>query len=295
MHDDDLTPADKVITIAELRARGMTNHAIATRCRPSGVWQRLLRGVVLMTNTRPTRRQRLRAAVAYAGPESMVSGIDAMRAHGIDVPLPPDVLVLTPARRRLTSSSYMTFERTVRLPTPVIMADLPYAPLARATLDAARQAADHEQQRALLTSVVGRCTVAVLRAELNAGNQRGSAAVRALLAEDLTSTNDVIPVTDALAKRALRRTALPPPRWHVPVYDDTGMLLGVPDAWWPEVSLAWDVGEQTRHHDPRVWAAAGTTLVRTAPERLQNAPDMVMDELLQAFRQAAANTRRRAS
>ncbi|TDV35398.1 hypothetical protein [Actinophytocola oryzae] len=294
MHSN-LSPADKVITIAELRAHGLTNHAIAVRCRPSGPWQRLLRGVVLMACGRPTRRQRLRAAIAYAGPESVISGIDAMRAHGVDVPLPPDVLLLVPARRRLASTSYLAVERTTRPPAPVVLADLPYAPLTRATLDAARRAADHEYQQALLTAAVGPCTVPSLRAELDAGSQRGSAAVRALLTEDLANPDEVTPVTDALAKRALRTTALPPPRWHVPVHDDTGMLLGVPDAWWPAVSLAWDVGPQARHHDPRAWATAGVTLVRTDPERLYTNHSAVMDELLAAYAKGAAGAHRRAS
>jgi hypothetical protein len=289
------TPADQVVTTAELRAHGITNHAIATRCRPSGPWQRMLRGVVLMSTNRPTRRQRLRAAVAYAGPEAVLSGVDAMRAHGIDVPPSPDVLVLVPARRRLASSSYLTVERTTRTPRPVLRADLPYAPLTRATLDAARRAADHHQLRMLLTSAVSQCTVAALRAELNAGNQRGSAAVRALLSDDLAYAGEVVPVTTALAKRALRTTALPPPHWHVPIHDDTGMLLGVPDAWWPEVSLAWDMGTQTRHHDPRVWAAAGVTLHRTDPERLRTDSSTAVDELVAAFARAAADPQRQVS
>lgn len=290
MHQD-ISPADNVITVAELRAQGMTSHAIAARCRPSGPWQRIVRGVVLMSSARPTRRQRLRAAIAYAGPESVVSGIDAMRAHGVDVPPTPDVLVLVPATRRLVSASQLMVERTTRPPRPVVLADLPYAPLPRATLDAARRTADDRQQRALLAAVAGRCTVAALRAELNAGSQRGSAAVRALLATDPTETSDVIPVADALAKRALRATALPPPRWHVPVYDDTGMLLGVPDAWWPAVSVAWDVGTQVRHHDPRAWAAAGVTLVRTPPERLHRNPPAAMNELVAAYSTAAGQQR----
>lgn len=293
MHD--LTPPDNVITTAELRAHGVTQHAIAARCRPSGPWQRMLRGVVLMSTNRPTRRQRLRAAVAYGGPEAVVSGIDAMRAHGVDVPAPPDVLVLVPARRRLASTSYLTVERTTRPPEPVRRAGLPYAPLTRATLDAARRAVDQTQLRALLSSVAGRCTVAALRAELDAGNQRGSAAVRALLSDELAVSGEVVPVTVALAKRVLQTTTLPPPHWHEPVHDDTGMLLGVPDAWWPEVSLAWDVGAQARHHDPRMWAAAGVTLLRTDQQRLRTDPTTVADELAAAFARAAAGQRRRAS
>jgi hypothetical protein len=294
MHHD-LTPSDLVITIAELRAHGMTSHAIAARCKPSGPWQRILPGVVLMSANRPTRRQRLRAAVAYGGEGAVVSGVDAMRAYGVDVPLSLDVLVLVPARRRLAGTSYLTAERTTRPPKPMIMADLPYAPLTRATLDAARRAANHEQLHALVSAVVGRCTVAALRSELNAGSQRGSAAVRELLSDDLANAQQVVPVAVVLAKRALRATRLPPPHWHEPIYDDTGLLLGVPDVWWPEVSLAWDVGPQARHHDPRVWAAAGVTLVRTPLDRLHADLTAVTDDLSMAFARAAAGSERRAS
>ena len=289
-----ISAADNVTTIAELRALGVTNHAITTRCRPSGPWQRVLPGVVLMSAARPTRRQRLRAAIAYAGPHSVVSGVDAMRAHGVDVPLPPDVLVLTPAARRLIGRSYLTVERTTRPPQPTIHAGLPYAPLARAALDAARRSADREQLRMLLTSVLGPCTMAELRAELDTGSQRGSAAVRALLTPDLAGRTEVVPEGITLARRLLRGTALPPPQWQMPVRDDAGMLLGVPDAWWPEVGLAWDVGPRTRHHDPRVWSTAGLTLLRTDPQRLYTAPNAVTDELIAAFASAAANVHRRA-
>lgn len=289
-----ISAPDNITTIAELRTHGVTNHAITTRCRPSGPWQRMLPGVVLMSATRPTRRQRLRAAIAYAGAGSVVSGVDAMRAHGVDVPLLPDVLVLAPAERRLGSRAYLTVERTTRLPDPTVCAGLPYAPLARATLDAARRAADREQLRMLLTSAIGPCTVTELRAELDGGSQRGSAAVRALLTPDLAGAADVVPEAVTLARRLARGTALPTPLWHQPVHDDTGMLLGVPDAWWPEVRLAWDVCPRTRHHDPRLWSAAGIALVRTDPRRLSIAPVEVTDELVAAFASAAANVHRRA-
>jgi hypothetical protein len=288
----DLTSPDKVITSAELREKGVTTHAMAARCRPSGPWQRILPGVVLMTTGRPTRRQRLRAAVAYAGPEAVVTGADAMRAHGVDVPTPPDVFVLVPATRRLSSRSYLTVERTTRPPQPVARANLPYAPLARATLDAARRAADHDQLRTLLTAAVGPCTVPELRTELDAGSQRGSAAVRAMLTADLTGAHEVVPTTLGLARRLLRTIALPQPRWHHPVHDDTDMLIGVPDAWWQEASLAWDVGHQARHHDPRTWAAAGVTLIRTTPERLSSDPTGVANDLVKAFTEATAQQRR---
>lgn len=292
----DLTPHDKVISTAELHANGMSHHAIATRCRPSGPWQRLLPGVVLMAAGQPTRRQRLRAAVVYAGQDAVVTGVDAMRAHGVDVPVPPEVLVLVPSQRRLSSRAYLTVERTTRPPVRVVQATLPYAPLARATLDAARRAADQAQLRMLLGAAVGPCTVAELRAELDAGNQRGSAAVRALLTPTFTGESEVVPATVAAARRLLRNTPLPPPCWHAPVHDQNGMLLGVADMWWPDVSFAWDLGgANTRHHIPRMWAAGGVTLFRSDPDRLRAEPVAVAEELVTAFRSAATRQERRAS
>lgn len=279
---------DGVISSAELRAAGVSNHAMSARCRPSGPWQRLLPGVVLLTSARPTRRQRLRAALAYAGPEAVVSGVDAMRAHGVDVPEQADMVVLVPAWRRLSSRAYLTVERTTRPPEPVWRAGLPLAPLVRATLDVARRVPDHEQLKALLLAPVraGACTVAELRAELDAGNQRGSAAVRALLASE---QHDVVPVAIGLARRVLRESRLPAPRWQVPLHDRSGTLLGVADAWWEEVALAWDVGGQQHALDQAALSAAGVTVLHTDPQRLRTEPEPVTTELIAAFAKAAAN------
>jgi hypothetical protein len=176
------TTPDGVIRADELRAAGVSNHAVSVRCRPSGPWRRVLPGVVLMTTGPPSRRQRLRAAVAYAG--GVVSGADAMRAQGIRVHCPGEVLVLLPADRRAVSRSYVTVERTTRLPDPIWLDGLPMAPVARATIDAARREHDLDRLRSLLVAPLdaGACTVAELLGELAAGNQRGSAAPRAMLA-----------------------------------------------------------------------------------------------------------------
>jgi hypothetical protein len=104
----------------------------------------------------------------------------------------------------------------------------------------------------------------------------------------------VVPDVVTLARRLVRETALPAPQWRAPVHDGTGMLLGVPDAWWPEAGLAWDVDPRTRHHDPRAWSAAGLTLVRTDRQRLYSAQVAVTDELVAAFAAATANGHRRA-
>lgn len=177
------TVPDGVIRSDELRAAGVSNYAVSARCRPSGPWRRVLPGVVLMTTGPPSRRQRLRAAVAYAGEGCVLSGADALRANGIRVPCPDEVLVLLPSERRAVSQSYVTVERTTRLPVPIFRDGLPVAPVVRATIDAARREHDLDRLRALLLAPLrsGACTLTELLAELGAGSQRGSAAPRAVL------------------------------------------------------------------------------------------------------------------
>jgi hypothetical protein len=172
---------DGVIRIEELRAAGVSNYAVSTRCRPSGPWRRVLPGVVLMATGPPSRRQQLRAAVAYTA--GVITGVDSLRAQGVDVPCPTDVLILLPVERRAVSRSYVTVERTTRLPVPVWCDGLPLTPIPRATIDAARHEHDLPRLHALLLTPLqtGACTLAELLDELTTGNQRGSAAPREIL------------------------------------------------------------------------------------------------------------------
>jgi hypothetical protein len=284
---------DGVISIARLREAGVSNHALSARCRPSGPWQRVLPGVVLLSSAPPTRRQQLRAALEYAGPEAVITGVDAMRAANIDVPERDDVLMLVPSWRRLSSRAYLTVERTTRPPEPVWPAELPMAPLVRATLDAARRVRDHGELKALLLAPVnaGACTIAALQTELATGSQRGSAAVRAMLAEE---AHTVVSMTVGMARRVIRDAQLPAPRWQVRLHDQSGNYLGVADAWWEEVNLAWDIGGKQRISAPSApaLAGAGMTLLQTDPKHLHTDPDAVTTSLLTAFIDAAANKRR---
>ncbi|MPZ81655.1 MAG: hypothetical protein GEV28_15135 [Actinophytocola sp.] len=295
-----LTPADphqsaldNVVRIADLRAAGVSNHAIAARCRPSGSWQRILPGIVLLSNAPPRRRHRVRAALLYAGPEAVLTGPDAVHAHGHAVPLPEEVLVLIPSGRRLASRNYLTVERTTRLPPPVRRTGLLVAPLVRATLDAARHERDRDRLTTLLLAPVrsGACTIADLRVELNTGNQRGSAAIRALLAG---REHEVVPVTHGLAKRIVRQAPLPPPRWQVQLHARDGTVLGMADAWWPEAGLAWSLGTQQHPlptDEPTTMALTelGITVMHTNPTHLRTNPDKVIADLAAAFGYATTN------
>jgi hypothetical protein len=291
--DAHRTALDGVVRVSDLRAAGMSNHALAARCRPSGPWRRILPGVVVLSNTPPTRRQLVRAALLYAGQKAVLTGVDAVRAHGLAMPEVGQVVVLIPASRRQNSHRYLTVERTTRLPPAVRREGLPVAPLARAIMDAARHERDDERIAALVLPPVrqGACTIAELRLELDGGNQRGSAAVRSLLAGQ---EHEVVPVTHGLAMRLARRAPLPPPRWQVDLHARDGTLLGVADAWWPEAGLAWSLGTQQLplpQDEPTnaTLAQLGITVLHTAPDRLRTDPDTVIAELAAAFTYAVTN------
>lgn len=287
--------ADGVTTSAALHGSGLSRHAIAARCRPSGPWQRLHPGVVLLSGAPPSRRQRVRAALAYAGHRAVLSGADALLAHGMSPPEPAEVMVLVPASRRVACRTGLTVERTTRLPVPERRAGLPVAPLVRATVDAARHESDEERLRALLAAPVeaGRCTLAALRLELDRGNQRGSAAVRAML----PACREVVPVALGLARRLVRAAPLPPPRWQVPLHTPGGVLLGVADAWWPQAGLAWSLGWQqpplpADEQATPALTAAGVTVLHTDPARVHTDPAAVVAELVTAFGYATTNPHR---
>ncbi|GDY33208.1 hypothetical protein [Gandjariella thermophila] len=293
---------DGVARSTELRAAGVSSSAIEARCRPGGPWQRLLPGVLLLSNGVPTRRQLLMAAIAYAGPGAVITGVDALRAAGIrQLPPPEQVHLLLPAERRVNSHGFVQVERTTRVPDPAAGgSELPFAPVTRAVLDLARRERDAAKLRQLLMEPVrrGLCTVSELRAELDAGSQRGSAAPRAVLR---AIPGGVRSLAEGWARRVVRRCPIPEPRWNVPVRGVTGVLLGVVDAWWEEVALAWEVGARSfsvasegltaqpaRH---TALAAKGVVVLRTPPQRLHDDPEGVCRELVYAYRRAARRTR----
>jgi hypothetical protein len=284
------TVPDGVVRAAELRASGVPGSDITARCRPGGPWQRLLPGVLLLSGAEPSRRQRLRAALVYAGGEAAITGLDAAGLdHDLGVRVGVQVHVLVPTARRVAANGYVVVEHTTRMPVLIERDGLRYAPLPRAVLDAARREHDAVRLRALLSGPVlrGLCSVAELRAELDAGNQQGSAAPRIALR---AVSDGVVSFSAGLARRLTRGTPLPAPRWKVPIRDVNGTLIAVVDAWWDDVALAWEIDTGPDPQDARL-AAAGVVVLRTSAERLRSNPDGVRQDLVQAFHQATDRLR----
>lgn len=286
------------ITVARLGDLGVPARTAYRRCAVNGPWQRPLPGVVLLDTARPSERQLVEAALLYAGQDAQLTGVTACRHHGLRrVPEGGNVHLLIPATRKAASTDYVTVERTVRLPAPVISDGLPLAPIVRAVLDACRRIKQPDAVSALITEAVQRKGVPpwALTRELERGSSRGSSLVREVL-EKITRGARSVAEIDAMA--VWQRSGLPDPLWNKDLFDRDGRFLARPDAWSPEVCLAWEIDSFEFHFsraDYRTtlernarYAAAGIAVLQTLPSRLREEPDLVATELRAAYQAARA-------
>ena len=103
------------------------------------------------------------------------------------------------------------------------------------------------------------------------------------------------------AKTVWRRSGLPEPFWNAPVYAQNGSFLGIADAWWDDVALAWEINSIAWHLQPQDYAreqsrtarftAAGVPVLPTLPKRLTHDAAAVIRELQDAYRHASSRPR----
>jgi hypothetical protein len=268
----------RVVRVADLVGLGVARSTIAERCRRGGPWRRLLPGVVKLDNGPVTRDDRRRAGLLYAGGRALITGADALELHGMErMPRPSGpVHLLVPEDCRRAGGGRVLAERTARMPEPE-PGRWPITPVGRAALDHVRRLDDRDLVRAVLAEVVqrGRCTPAALAAELAAGCSRGSAVPRLVLQEVSAGVRSV---AEADARLALRGCGLPEPRWNAAVFAADGTFLGVPDAWFDEVAMAWEIDSVEWHLRPAdyertvvrrsLMTSAGIIVMQTLPSGL---------------------------
>jgi hypothetical protein len=246
--------AERVVTLRRLREQGVPAAVVARRCRPGGPWRELLPQVYLLHSGTPTSRERLRAALLYAGRdprghgpldggrEAMVTGLAALALHRFTCvpPLPglPRIDVLVPRQRRLRDAGDVAIHRAGNaLPRPQDVTGLPCAPVPRALADAVAGLDDAETVRRLLTEAVrgGHCDAAAVLRELAAGGllERPlvAAAVGALRRADRGMAEERL-------YAMVRDHGLPDPVWNVELRLPGGPPLGAVDAYWPEHAVA---------------------------------------------------------
>ncbi|MBB5893150.1 hypothetical protein [Kutzneria kofuensis] len=296
----DMFP-DAVATWTDLLRLGVPQGLPARKCQPGGGWTRLLTGVYLLTGGSPTRRQMVRAALLRAGPGSALTGVEAAHRHGVRrLPTDDSVHVLVPNARALASQSFMVVERS-RRPWSARLADgFPLVSVERALVDAARREQRLDVVRAMLADGLqrGLCTVASLTDEVVVRRLRGTAIVRTVLSE---VSDGVRSAAEAWARSLVHGSNLPAPAWNVALRTADGRSLGVVDAWWDDVGLAWEIDSLEFHLTPDGYArtmrkhsalaSAGVLVVHTLPSQLQRDTAAVLRDLTTAHASAATRPR----
>lgn len=291
-----------VITARGLTALGVPESTVYGRCRDAGPWQLLAPGIVLLSTGRATPEQLVAAALLHGGKGSILTGMDACHRHGVRRgPQSTGVLqVLIPHTRQVRNTAAIRVERTIRLPEPVFRRGVPLAPVVRAVTDAVRSLRSEHEIAEVLSDAVQRdlCTVAELVAELDAGGRRGSSTPRRVLREVGAGIRSAAELN---AKKLWARSGLPEPAWNAPVFDSAGRLLGIADAWWDDVALAWEINSYAWHLAPQDYAreqekrarfaAVGAAVLPTMPKRLRADSGGVLRELGMAYQAAAARPR----
>lgn len=298
---DDSLDADAIVRVSDLVANGVASATTYRRCRPGGPWQRLLPGVVLLRNGPVSTHQRMVAALLYAGPQALVTGIEACRHHGLRGIAPNgSVHLLVPIERKVHSSGFVVIERTERLPQAELQRGLAFAPAHRAALDACRRMSDLDSCRELLTEVVQRRKAPLQRLaeELDAGSSRGSALPRRVLAEMRPGVHSVAEIK---ASQLWARARIGPAAWNGRLFTPDGEFIASPDAWSEEAGFAWEIDSVTHHGDSAGfrrtlarnarYAAAGVLVLPTLPQRLGTEPSAVIAELRATYAAASARPR----
>lgn len=264
----------RVLSAAQLKAHGVSAAQAAEQCGTGGPWQQPLPGVFVLHPGPLSGRERLRAALLYAGRppasgrrtvpaqatgadpgygEAMITGLAALSLYGFAAAPPAlsmdrgRIDVLVPRIRRLRSARYVRLVRSSDLPRPEQLDGLPVAPVARALADAVAGLGDAYAVRRLLTEAVrgGHCEPAVVVGELNRvkvlDRPQVVNAVDSLLAEGR-----------ALAEERLydmvRTHGLPEPLWNVDLRLPGGPHLGAVDAYWPEEAVAVELDTRAPRH-----------------------------------------------
>jgi very-short-patch-repair endonuclease len=282
-----------VLSRAQVFGLGLTAHGLQHRIRRGGPWQRLLPGVYLTATGQPTREQRQIAAMLFAGPGSMITGPAALRNYGIRVPESETVDVLVPAERQQASRAFVAIHRTRRMPRQwTTDGPLRFALAARSVADTVRELDKLPDARAVVGSAVqkSRCTVKQLADELAAGPIRGSAQLRAVLAE---VADGVRSAAEGDFYTLMKTSDLPKPMFNARLVLD-GVLLGVVDAWWPQAGVVVEIDSREWHFRPAEWAAtmrrharltaAGIAVIHVSPQQVRTEPDRIVRDIAAALR-----------
>jgi very-short-patch-repair endonuclease len=285
-----------VIARSQALACGLTDGAVRCRIADGGPWQRLLPGTYLAATGTPTVTQREIAALAYAGPQSVITGSAALRRHGIGTEETGAITVLIPMRRAVRSTEAVTIWRTQRMPRFLVDEGVRVALPPRAVADTARALSSLRDVRAVVAGAVQarHCPISALARELDEGPRRHSALLRQAIAE---VRDGIRSVTEAEFRDLLRRARLPTPMFNASIFAGRTFLATV-DAWWPDAAVAAEVDSREWHLGPADWertmrrhdamTARGILVLHFTPRVIRTDPASVVAEIRDAIRAGRA-------
>jgi hypothetical protein len=287
---------DGVVTYRQLVEIGLPSSTLAHRVRTDGPWQRLLPGTYLLFSGAPSWRQRVRAALLYAGQTALVTGQSALRLYGFkSASLLPSVHVLIDHQQRRVAQSSVRVERSHRMPAGHEIAGLPCVPAERAVADACLFLRPLQAVRAVVAEGVQsrHCDVAALWNEVINGPMRGSAYLRRAVRE---VSGGAWSAPEIELAELLTTARVATPLLNAALYSNDGTLIGIPDGYLPEYGIAYEVNSVAHHLDRLAWeetqrrhdrlTAAGLIVLHLTPQRIRDAADEVLSEFRGAIRSA---------
>jgi hypothetical protein len=291
---DDLARSQGgIVTHAQLVTMGMSPSTISRWTRTGGHWQRLLPATYLVHRGTPTFDERLNAALLYAGPQSVTTGLGALHLYGIrNLPTSPPGLplhVLLPHQRHARSVAFLTVERTHRLPDPLARDGYPVVPIARALFDAGRRLDNRHVVRAFTLEAVQRrlTTVSELRDEITDGQRQWTAVLRDVVGD---ATAGVMSNPEAGLRDLVVRSDLHEPLWNPRLETPDGDLIAEPDGYYEDLGIALEVDSRKHHFDDEdgyetTWqrhkrfARLGIPVLRIMPVDIRDQPAQVIDDI----------------
>ena len=274
-----LRKQQRVVSRTQTLDCGMTPEALRHRIRAGGPWSRLLPGVYLAATGAPTLPQTEIAGLLYAGPGSVITGLSALRHHGMRVPESPHIPILIPAGRVRVSRAFVTSLPTSRMPERVCYdGAIQFALPPRAVADASRQLTSFREVRALVADSVqqGRCRTDWLSDELNGGPVRNSAWLRRALAE---VADGIRSAAEGDLRDLLIGAHLPMPMFNARLYAGKN-FIAIADAWWAAAGVAVEVDSREWHLSPEDWertvrrsalmSACGIIVLHVTPRQIRD-------------------------
>jgi len=216
---------------------------------PAGRWQRVLPGVVAAHNGTITRRQCRLGALAYSGPDALLSGLSGLRMHRLRAAEHPGdevVHTLVPHERRRSAHQFAVVERTRHLPSAVVIQGVRVAPLARCLVDACRREPTLEGVREMVVEAVqsGRCPPRELVVAVQQANRQRTGLVRRTLNEIAAGLRSVAEIR---VSEAVLASDLPVPLFNPRLYLPDGTFIASPDGYFEQCAAAYEVDSFAYH------------------------------------------------